>query len=550
MSQFTFNISLSVLNHLGRNLYRSFITVLGEALSNSWDAEAGNVWIYLNKEKNYLIIKDDGNGMTESDFQNKFLKIGYSKRKEGQNKTENKNRPFIGRKGIGKLALLSCAKKITVITKTINTDWVGGSIDNKGLDVAITDDLTPQEYALGSLDVSEFHTYLKDLTSGTVIYFDNIENGIKNSESYLKKVIALYFRFSLLDNNFNIFFNDEPITIDNLDSLADSTQFLWKINASNDPFVQSKLLQNPHLKASKTINSRKIDTGFVGSVVKPSHLKILSTEEKVGIDLFVNGRIREKDILKHIPSARVAESYLYGQIHCNYLDDGIDRFTSSREGVISDDELFQEVLSELKTLINSIIEEWDKLRIENRQDGDPDNNRISKRERKSRELFNTIADDFIPDEGSKNFDKVEAWIKKLAEDAQFNFASYGECFVSENLIRKFIEDQNIELSPEAAIVVEKWKKVEVDSKNKGNISIDIRKNVSDLSYLSMNDLSYLVDMKDKGNPENSANLSRDADEYKPIRDGLAHTALLTDEAKRKLSSTYDNIKARLRKLFD
>ena len=29
--KYTFNISLSVLNHLGRNLYRNIITVIGEA---------------------------------------------------------------------------------------------------------------------------------------------------------------------------------------------------------------------------------------------------------------------------------------------------------------------------------------------------------------------------------------------------------------------------------------------------------------------------------------------------------------------------------------
>ncbi len=80
--QFTFEISLSVLNHLGRNLYRSFATVLGEAISNSWDASAQNVWLYIDKKENSLLIKDDGKGMTEDDFQNKFLKIGYSKRKD------------------------------------------------------------------------------------------------------------------------------------------------------------------------------------------------------------------------------------------------------------------------------------------------------------------------------------------------------------------------------------------------------------------------------------------------------------------------------------
>ncbi len=45
-----FNISLSVLNHLGRDLYRNFITVLGEAISNSWDAEAENVWIEIDED--------------------------------------------------------------------------------------------------------------------------------------------------------------------------------------------------------------------------------------------------------------------------------------------------------------------------------------------------------------------------------------------------------------------------------------------------------------------------------------------------------------------
>ena len=34
-------------------------------------------------------------------------------------------------------------------------------------------------------------------------------------------------------------------------------------------------------------------------------------------------------------------------------------------------------------------------------------------------------------------------------------------------------------------------------------------------------------------------LSRDANEYKPIRDALAHTALLTDKAKQKLTGEFD-----------
>ena len=60
---------------------------------------------------------------------------------------------------------------------------------------------------------------------------------------------------------------------------------------------------------------------FIASVEKPSMLKIRESEEKVSSDLYVNGRLREKDILKHIPTTRIVESYLYGQIHYNALDD-------------------------------------------------------------------------------------------------------------------------------------------------------------------------------------------------------------------------------------
>ena len=76
--EFNFEISLSVLNHLGRHLYRSFATVLGEAISNSWDADAKNVWISVDQDGGTFSIKDDGVGMDAGDFQNKFLRIGYT----------------------------------------------------------------------------------------------------------------------------------------------------------------------------------------------------------------------------------------------------------------------------------------------------------------------------------------------------------------------------------------------------------------------------------------------------------------------------------------
>ena len=170
---FYFEISLSVLNHLGRKLYRSFTTVLGEAISNAWDADATNVNIYIDKDTDSMCIRDDGQGMTDDDFQNRFLKIGYSKRKEGK-LSHKRKRPFIGRKGIGKLALLSCAERISIISRIPGGQYVGGTIDNSGLDKAITDDLTPKEYPLENLNFEVFGKHVKNHKQGTIILFGNI----------------------------------------------------------------------------------------------------------------------------------------------------------------------------------------------------------------------------------------------------------------------------------------------------------------------------------------------------------------------------------------
>lgn len=546
---FTFEISLSVLNHLGRNLYRSFATVLGEAISNSWDADAKTVWIYLDPMGDGFWIKDDGIGMTADDFQNKFLKIGYSKRKGGKRHSK-KGRPFIGRKGIGKLALLSCADRISVISRVKGASYVGGSIDNRKLDEAITDDLTAQEYPLGQVDVDSksFAGYTDGHGHGTIIRFEGLRDGVRRSFGFLAKRIALYFRFSLLDRSFKIFLNDEKITHKHLNDLAQKTEFLWRIGDYEDPYVDA--LEGAFAKEENQHEKKNLKiagiTGFVATVEKPRDLKIMTTDERVGIDLFVNGRLRERDILKHIPTARVAESYLYGQIHFNGLDDKTDRFTSSRESIVADDPKYEQFLEAFRKTILKIVEDWDKWRIKHREEGDPENERITKSERASLGLYNAVSKEYESPKRPRTRHKVDGWVDDLSADATFNFESYAECFISENLVREYIRDKRIQLSKEAKKESAKWRKRETDSKNRGNISIEIRRAGKELSYLSMDDLANLVDKRDR---ITDACLARDAAEFKPIRDAVAHTALLTDEAKKKLATVRENIKGRVKALL-
>ncbi|NJB93023.1 ATP-binding protein [Xanthomonas arboricola] len=542
---FKFEISLSVLNHLGRNLYRNFITVLGEAISNSWDADAKNVWINIDKQSGVFSIKDDGTGMSSRDFQNKFLRIGYSKRSAGKTSTV-RNRPYIGAKGIGKLALLSCARRVSIFTRKRSGGYVGGVIDNAGLDRAIVNDLTPNKYPLEALNLDLISGLKVGHRQGTIIVFENARDQIRNSIAHIKKLLALSFRFSLIDSSFSIYVNGDKVTVADLQDVLDSTQFVWCINGYSDDFTKgfTQLARKPF-----SMTTALDVSGFVASVKKPRNLKIDGTDERATIDLFVNGRLREKDILKHIPTQRIVESYLYGQLHVDSMDrPGTDPFTSSREGIVEDDEIFKNLLSYLKTkAFPEIFDLWDKHRLKQGQGGDEENSRKSKKERKARDLYEASREEYAPKPADQNADEVESWLNGLRDDAEFNLSSYSDCFLSENLVRKYIETRTIELKPAIKQEASKWRTREAGKKGKANLSFEIRRSEDDLGYLGMDELALVVEGKKESGGQQS--LCDDAIAYAPVRNVVGHTGMLTKNAKLHLQLRYENIKGRIRKLL-
>lgn len=560
-SQYAFNISLSVLNHLGRNLYRNFVTVLGEAISNSWDADANNVWIYIDRDKSELVIKDDGIGMSADDFRDKFLKVGYTKRGiDGRVIDSPQGRPYIGRKGIGKLALLSCAKKVSIISKTKTGSYLGGTIDNSNLDRSISENDT--KYNLEEIDFNKFTPFLEDHSKGTIIVFEGIHDEIKKSEDYLRKILALYFRFSLIDNTFHIHLDEKEVTVKDLKALAEKTEFLWTINTLDDPYISEELTK---LKRTNVLTPEMEFTGFIASVEKPRYLKITDTEEKTGIDLFVNGRLREHNILKHMAdfSTRHIASYLYGQIHFNKLDGvGEDSFTTSRESIKEGSSEYGNLLDVLKNeVLEKIDKEWDIWREEVKEDGDDENPRRSKIARRARSLYNYASQDYLSDMTNE---EVNRWIDELQPDADFNIPAYVSCFLSENLLRMHIEKNRltpgscINVDPQGKTCCERYHAPEntslcayckgergrlslIQQKADAGTSIRIRNaEESLLVYLVYLDLAMIINnkiLKDEDKP------------YKPLRNSVMHTARLTEEAKTKLTSVFDNVVATVKKLI-
>lgn len=543
-NDFRFNISLQILNHLGRNLYRNFITVLGEAISNSWDADAPNVRVEIDREKNTMSICDDGVGMSKEDFQNKFLKIGYTKRSTGQSKTR-KGRPFIGRKGIGKLALLSCAKNITILSKVKGGELVGGVINNEELDQAIKDDLNSNEYSLGAPSVEAFNqseTLLQE--QGTLIIFDQLNDGIRNRMEYICTLVALHFRFSLIDKEFSIYINGKLVTADALSDLAATTEFIWKTDGFNDPFLDlcHPVKETSLLKIDNPIAAPNLPfSGFIASVEKPSHLKVRGlSDERLGIDLFVNGRLREKDFFRNISSSKHVASYLYGQIHINNLDDGgsIDRFTSSREGVLGNDPLIRDYLVYFEEMLRSVGNEWDKFRLKHKEDGDPENKSLAPEKRKAKELFDLLSRDYTTEEDRR----VNEWLDEVRWAAYSSLTAYGDCFIAENLLRNYLEESlpNAEFSRGFKDEATKFREREKKNLQRISYSDEIRVKTSDPYYVYLDNLLREIYKGDPRFEEVSVTKLR------VLRNAVAHTCVLTEQAQSDLVDEVAEVKERIK----
>ncbi len=108
------------IEHLGVRMYSTLPPALAELVSNSYDADSGEILIEFQEQNGTpvaITVTDNGGGMSLDDIQRKFLVIGRNRRTdEGDRPSPKYGRLATGKKGLGKLALFGLAKKITVDT--------------------------------------------------------------------------------------------------------------------------------------------------------------------------------------------------------------------------------------------------------------------------------------------------------------------------------------------------------------------------------------------------------------------------------------------------
>lgn len=114
-----FKTKARTIELLGRKQIRDSVTALAELMKNSYDADSDWVRAYFNSDRDNIILIDNGIGMSQVDIEEKWLVLGTPS-KNTKKRVSTKGRPYMGAKGIGRLAAASLSKHYIMITKTVD----------------------------------------------------------------------------------------------------------------------------------------------------------------------------------------------------------------------------------------------------------------------------------------------------------------------------------------------------------------------------------------------------------------------------------------------
>lgn len=329
-------ITLNVLNHLGINLYSNVPAVLSEVVANAWDADATEVSILVEPNTREIIIQDNGFGMTRQDINQKYLAVGYQKRKHGENTTPS-GRSVMGRKGIGKLSLFSIAKVIEVYSAKdgdksafrMKTEDIQRQITNKSKD----------PYRPESLNTSSI-----DFDKGTRIILRQIKKGIHQTPRALRKRLARRFSIIGKQNSFNVSINKKPISVEDRDYFH-KIEYLWYYGDDSRHYAEKAKNAEHKVKRPNKIEGEKYEIkGWLGLVKDSGSLQDREADENLNkITLLMRGKVAKEDMLEEFREGGLYTKYLFGEITADFLDlEGEpDIATSSRQDIVEDDDRYQ-----------------------------------------------------------------------------------------------------------------------------------------------------------------------------------------------------------------
>lgn len=359
-NKYEMTIDLNVLDHLGINLYSSTPPVLSEVVANSYDADATRVDIKIvDGNSSEIRISDNGEGMDIEDINRKYLHVGYRRRENDEAFSKKFHRQVMGRKGLGKLSLLSIARCIEIHTKKESSKGEAFAIRLEDLQSCIV----KGEKTYHPAEI-EFKDELVEGVSGTTVIITDIKRSVDKTEAYLRPRIAKRFSLrSTNENQFRVFLNDREITPSDR-GYQDKVDFIWCTESYREE-IDDRFRSKIQGTFDDQVGENYAMRGWIGTVQKPSQLKPGGVNNNQ-ISIFIRGKLAQEDILSSYGESGFYANYMVGEIHADFLDldDQDDIATSNRQQINENDDRFEKLKNVLYSVLKQIQSEWSELRRE------------------------------------------------------------------------------------------------------------------------------------------------------------------------------------------
>ena len=116
-----FKTRARTIDMLGRQQIAGIPTAISELFKNAHDAYADRVEIDFYRSDDLFVLRDDGVGMSRNDFVTRWLTIGteskFDPNRRPPRDPDKKERPMLGEKGIGRLAIATIGPQLLVLTR-------------------------------------------------------------------------------------------------------------------------------------------------------------------------------------------------------------------------------------------------------------------------------------------------------------------------------------------------------------------------------------------------------------------------------------------------
>lgn len=289
---------------LGHQMYGGPVQAVVEFVANAWDADSTKVEVSVSEDPKAegaeIKVRDYGEGMSFDELIDRYLTIGYERRRERGETTES-GRLVMGRKGIGKLAGFGIAEDI--VLRAVKDRWV---VQFK---LNYTDLKSRAE--IGGFEFDPEIDEASDEENGVTVILKKLKLERRiNIRSFRRSISR---RFALNTEIMDIVVNGESITKEDLD--------LEHRTPSEDSGWMDEDVEG--------FGSVSYWFGFLNATIKDSELR--------GVSVFARDRIAQITPfffnLAGGINGQVGLEYLTGQVKANTLDDIVDYIATPRQTV-------------------------------------------------------------------------------------------------------------------------------------------------------------------------------------------------------------------------